>query len=210
MSHLISIEAACEELRQGRMIILVDSEDRENEGDLMFAAEKVTPDAINFMTKFARGQICLALCPKIVERLSIPLMPERNKLANQATFTASIEAAKGITTGVSTKDRAYTISVAVNPFSTPEDISMPGHIFPLRAKEGGVLVRAGHTEGSVDLAKLAGLQGAAVLCEVMNDDGSMARLQDLQEFSKKHQIKLVALDDLIEYRSKKEKHYQKI
>jgi len=203
MSDLISIEAACEELRQGRMIILVDSEDRENEGDLMFAAEKVTPDAINFMAKYARGQICLALSPEIVDRLDIPLMPERNKLPNQATFTASIEAAKGVTTGVSTHDRAHTIRIAVDPNTRPEDISMPGHIFPLRSHPGGILSRIGHTEGSVDLVKLAGLQGAAVLCEIMNEDGTMARFPDLRQFAKQHQIKLVTLNDLIAYRSKK-------
>lgn len=203
-NEFISIEEALNELRLGRMIVLVDDEHRENEGDLVIAAEKVTPESINFMTKFARGQICLALHEDIVERLRIPLMPERNKLPNQATFTTSIEAARGITTGVSAHDRACTIQVAVNPNSTPNDISMPGHILPLRARRGGILERPGHTEGSVDLAKIAGLQPAAVICEIMNDDGTMSRLTDLKTFAKRHNIKLVAVNDLITYRFKHE------
>lgn len=199
-TDFITIPEALDELRQGRMIILVDDEHRENEGDLMIAAEKITPEAINFMARFARGQICLALNHEIIDRLGIPLMPERNKLPNQAMFTTSIEAARGVTTGVSAKDRAYTIQVAIDPKSTPNDISMPGHIFPLRARHGGILERPGHTEGSVDLAKLAGLQPGAVICEIMKDDGTMARLTDLREFAKQHQIKLVAVNDLINYR----------
>lgn len=204
MTEIISIEKALIELQQGKMIILVDDEDRENEGDLMVAAEKVTPEAINFMAKNARGQICLALGEEIVERLHIPLMPEHNKLPNQATFTASVEAARGVTTGVSAQDRAHTIRVVVDPNSTSDDISMPGHIFPLRARQGGILERPGHTEGSVDLTKLAGLQPAAVICEIMNEDGTMARLKDLREFSKQHDIKLVTINDLITYRFKHE------
>ncbi len=200
MSEFISIEEALIELRQGKMIVLVDDEHRENEGDLVIAADKVTPEAINFIAKHARGQICLALHEDIIERLRIPLMPEHNKLPNQATFTTSIEAAYGITTGVSAHDRAHTIKVAVDPKSTVNDISMPGHVFPLRARKGGILERPGHTEGSVDLAKLAGLQPAAVICEIMNDDGSMARLNDLRQFAKVHDIKLVAVNDLITYR----------
>lgn len=200
MSEFISIEEAFEELRQGKMIILVDDEHRENEGDIIIAAEKITPEAINFMATHARGQICLALNDDIVDRLHIPLMPERNKLPNQATFTTSIEASHGVTTGVSAFDRAHTIKVAVDPNSSPNDLSMPGHIFPLRARKGGILERPGHTEGSVDLAKLAGLQPAAAICEIMNADGTMARLTDLRAFAKIHNIKLVAVNDLITYR----------
>lgn len=206
MTDFISIEEALNELRLGHMVILVDDEHRENEGDLIIAAEKITPDGINFMAKYARGQICLALSHEINERLHIPLMSERNKLPNQATFTTSIEAARGITTGVSAYDRAYTIKVAVDPQSKPNDISMPGHIFPLRARQGGILERPGHTEGSVDLAKLAGLEAAAVICEIMNDDGTMARLTDLRLFAKHHKIKLVAVNDLINYRLARECH----
>jgi len=204
MKTFISIDEALQELQQGRMVVLVDDEHRENEGDLIMAAEKITPEAINFMSKHARGQICLALHERILERLQIPLMPERNKLPNQASFTVSIEAARGVTTGVSAFDRAHTVQVAVNPHSTPNDISLPGHIFPLRARKGGILERPGHTEGSVDLAKLSGLQPAAVICEIMNDDGTMARLTDLRQFSEKHGIKLVAVNDLINYRLAKE------
>jgi len=209
-NKFISIEEALSELRQGRMIILVDDEDRENEGDLVIAAEKITPEAINFMAKYARGQICLALGEEIIERLHIPLMPERNKLPNQASFTATIEAASGVTTGVSAHDRAHTIKVIVDPKSTPCDISMPGHILPLRARHGGIIERAGHTEGSVDLAKLANLQPAGVICEIMNDDGTMARLPDLQKFSEQHKIKLVAVNDLIAYRLAHECHVEEV
>lgn len=205
-NNFISIKEAIHELSQGRMIVLVDDEHRENEGDLIIAAEKTTPEAINFMIKYARGQVCLALSQEIIERLHIPLMPERNKLPNQATFTASIEAVRGITTGVSAYDRAYTIRVAVDPNSTPNDISMPGHIFPLRSRRGGILERPGHTEGSVDLARLAGLEAAAVICEIMNDDGTMARLTDLKKFAQEHNIKLVAVNDLINYRLANECH----
>lgn len=204
MNEFISIEEALEELRAGHMLILVDDEQRENEGDLIFAAEKVTPEAINFMAKHARGQICLALHHDIIERLQIPLMPEHNKLPNQAMFTVSIEAMSGITTGVSAFDRSHTISVVVDPKSTINDISMPGHIFPLQARKGGILERPGHTEGSVDLAKMAGLQPAGVICEIMKDDGTMARLTDLRGFAKEHNIKLVAVNDLIAYRLRHE------
>ena len=204
MTQLTTIEQALEELRQGRMIILVDDENREQEGDLVLAADKVTPEAINFMTKYARGLVCLTLTEQIVERLQIPLMPERHKLPNQAAFTVSIEAAHGVSTGVSVQDRAQTIRVAVDPKSTSEDISMPGHVFPLKARKGGVLVRAGHTEGSVDLVGLAGLQPAAVICEIMKDDGTMARFPDLIEFAKEHHIKIVSINDLISYRLKHE------
>jgi 3,4-dihydroxy 2-butanone 4-phosphate synthase/GTP cyclohydrolase II len=204
MNPFASIEAAIADLRQGRMLILVDDEHREHEGDLMIAAEKVTSDAINFIATHARGLMCLSLTDDFIERLRIPLMPVRNKLPNQATFTVSIEAATGVTTGVSTHDRVRTIQVAIDPASTPEDVSMPGHVFPLQARKGGVLERPGHTEASVDLAKLAGLSSAAVICEIMNEDGTMARVSDLREFAKKHDIKIVAINDLIDYRFKHE------
>ena len=204
MNSFISIEDALTELRAGHMIILVDDEHREQEGDLVIAASKVTPEAINFMTKYARGVVCLPLTEEIVERLRLPLMPERNVHANQAAFTASIEATDGVSTGVSAHDRAHTIRVAIDPASGPSDISTPGHVFPLQARKGGVLQRPGHTEGSVDLVKLAGLEPAAVICEIMNDDGTMARLPDLREFAKQHNIKLVSINDLIEYRLKNE------
>jgi 3,4-dihydroxy 2-butanone 4-phosphate synthase/GTP cyclohydrolase II len=196
----IPIIDAINELRQGRMIILVDDENREQEGDLIVAAEKITPEMINFMITHARGILCLTLAPEIVERLQLPLMPARNRLPDQALFTASIEAMRGVTSGVSVEDRAHTIKVAVNPNATPDDISMPGHIFPIQARAGGVLERQGHTEGSVDLAKLAGLEPAAVLCEIMQADGKMARMPALVEFAKIHGIKMAAINDLIRYR----------
>ncbi len=204
MTQFTTIETALDELRQGRMLILVDDENREQEGDLVIAAEKVTPEAINFMARYARGLICLTLTEDIVERLRIPLMPERNKLPNQAAFTVSIEAVNGVTTGVSARDRAHTIQVAINPQSTFQDLSMPGHVFPLQARKGGVFVRQGHTEGSVDLARLAGFQPAAAICEIMNEDGTMARMPDLEVFAKQHNIKIVSINDLIAYRLKHE------
>jgi len=200
MSPFIPIVDAIDELRQGRMVILVDDDNREQEGDLVMAAEKITPEAINFMITHARGILCLTLAPAIVDRLHLPLMPERNRLPDQALFTASIEAMGGVTSGVSVTDRAHTIQVAVNPTSGPQDVSMPGHIFPIQARAGGVLERAGHTEGSVDLAKLAGLQPAAVLCEIMQINGTMARLPELMAFAKIHGIKIAAINDLIAYR----------
>ncbi len=200
MTHFVAIECAVAELRQGRMVILVDDENREQEGDLVLAAEKVTPEALNFMLNYARGLICLTVAQEIVERLQIPLMVERHKQPNQAMFTTSIEAAQGVSSGVSVYDRAQTIRVAVDPNATPEDISMPGHVFPIQARAGGVLERPGHTEGSVDLVQLTGLQPAAVICEVMKEDGSMARLPDLIEFATRHAIKIVAIHDLITYR----------
>lgn len=200
MSLFIPIIDAINELRQGRLIILVDDENREQEGDLVMAAEKITPDIINFMITHARGILCLTLAPDIVERLQLPLMPARNRLPDQALFTASIEAIRGVTSGVSVADRAHTIQVAVNPKASPADISMPGHVFPIQARAGGVLERPGHTEGSVDLAKLAGLEPAAVLCEIMQTDGQMARMPALQEFAKTHKIKMAAINDLIAYR----------
>lgn len=199
MQKWLSINQAVEDLRKGRMVILVDS-DREKEGDLVMAAEMVTPDAINFMAKYGKGLICLTLSEEIIERLQIPPMPERNKHPNQAAFTALIDARQGIGSGTSAYDRAHTIQVAINPLSTPNDISIPGHVFPLKACAGGVLTRQGHTEGSVDLAKLAGFQPAGVLCEMMGDDGNMATLSELRDFAAEHDLKLVTINDLIAYR----------
>jgi 3,4-dihydroxy 2-butanone 4-phosphate synthase/GTP cyclohydrolase II len=198
------IDGAIADLQQGRMVILVDDEDRENEGDLVVAAEKATPEVINFMAKFARGLICLSLTGDDISRLEIPMMVGQNSSRFNTAFTASIEAATGVTTGISAHDRSRTIQVAINQTSTPKDIVMPGHIFPLKAREGGVLVRAGQTEGSVDLAKLAGLRPAAVICEIMNEDGTMARLPDLVKFGKEHDLKIISVNDVIAYRMRKE------
>jgi 3,4-dihydroxy 2-butanone 4-phosphate synthase/GTP cyclohydrolase II len=195
-------EEAIEEIKQGRLLILVDDEDRENEGDLTIAAEKVTPEAINFMAKYGRGLVCLSLAPEWVDKLQLPQQPKRNESRFGTAFTVSIEAAKGVTTGISAYDRATTILTAVQDRVQPEDISTPGHIFPLRARKGGVLVRAGQTEGSVDLSKLAGLKPAAVICEIMRDDGNMARMPDLEVFAKEHGLKIATIEDLIRYRSK--------
>ncbi len=199
---ICSIEEAVEDIRRGRMVILVDDEDRENEGDLTIAAEQITPEAINFMAKYGRGLICLALTPEWVDRLGLPLMAPKNTSKFETAFTVSIEAVKGVTTGISAYDRATTILTAIQDDVTPADIATPGHIFPLRAKKGGVLVRAGQTEGGTDLARLAGFKPAAVICEIMRDDGNMARMPDLVEFSKKHAIKICTIEDLIRYRSR--------
>lgn len=206
MNKMNTIEELIEDIRNGNMVILVDDEDRENEGDLVLAAQFVTPDAINFMAQEARGLICLALAPEQVERLGLPLMvkEEQNFTPHKTAFTVSIEAASGVSTGISAADRAHTIRVASNPNAKPSDIVVPGHVFPIRAKPGGVLKRAGHTEGSVDLAKLAGLTPAAVICEVMNPDGTMARLPDLMKFAEKHGLKVGTIVDLIEYRIRNE------
>ncbi len=202
--HWLKIEAALEDLRQGKMIILVDDEDRENEGDLVMAAEKVTEQAINFMAKHGRGLICLTMTGKDLDRMKIPMMVEKNGTRMGTAFTASIEAATGVTTGISAADRARTIQVAVSPNSGPSDLVMPGHIFPLRARDGGVLVRAGQTEGSVDLAKLAGLNPSGVICEIMNDDGTMSRMNDLVPFAEQHGLRIVSIADLIAYRMQQE------
>ncbi len=199
-----TIEEALEDIRQGKMIILVDDEDRENEGDLTIAAEKVTPEAINFMAKYGRGLICLSLSPEYVDRLKLPMMVSRNTSRYGTAFTVSIEARHGVTTGISAHDRAHTILTAIKDDVSPDDIATPGHVFPLRAKEGGVLVRAGQTEGSVDLARLAGLKPAGVICEIMKDDGTMARMPDLVEFAEQHGLKIVTIADLIEYRLRTE------
>jgi 3,4-dihydroxy 2-butanone 4-phosphate synthase/GTP cyclohydrolase II len=193
---------AIETIRKGGMVIMVDDEDRENEGDIVFAAEFSTPEKINFMAKEARGLICLPLAPEIVDQLKLPLMDDFSKGSgsHKTAFTVSIEAKSGVTTGISAADRSHTVKVAVSEGVKPEDLVVPGHIFPLRAKRGGVLERSGHTEGSVDLAKLAGCKPAAVICEIMNDDGSMARLPDLEIFATKHKLPIVTIDDLIAFR----------
>ena len=199
-----NIEAALEDIRQGKMIILVDDEDRENEGDLAMAAELVTPEAINFMAREGRGLICLSLTEERADYLNLPLMVQDNTSSFGTAFTVSIEARRGVSTGISAADRATTIKVAIADESGARDLARPGHVFPLRAKKGGVLVRAGQTEGSVDLARLAGLKPAGVICEIMNDDGTMARLPQLEEFAARHDLKIVTIADLVRYRMSNE------
>ena len=199
-----NIEAALEDIRQGKMVILVDDEDRENEGDLAMAAELVTPEAVNFMAKEGRGLICLSLTEERADELDLPLMVQENTSSFGTAFTVSIEAVRGVSTGISAKDRATTIQVAIADESRAKDLARPGHVFPLRAKKGGVLVRAGQTEGSVDLARLAGLKPAGVICEIMNDDGTMARMPQLKKFAKQHDLKIVTVADLVSYRMRKE------
>ena len=203
MPHL-TIEQAIEDIKNGKMVILVDDEDRENEGDLTMAAEMVTPEAINFMATHGRGLICLSLDSTIADRLELPLMVENNTSQFETGFTVSIEAKRGVTTGISAADRATTILTAVDDNTTPADIAKPGHIFPLRARDGGVMVRIGQTEGSVDLARLAGLKSAGVICEIMDDDGTMARMPSLESFAKKHGIGICTVADLVKYRLKTE------
>jgi 3,4-dihydroxy 2-butanone 4-phosphate synthase/GTP cyclohydrolase II len=200
--HLKRVQLALEDIRAGKMIILVDDEDRENEGDLCMAAERITPEAINFMAMHGRGLICLTLTEEQVERLELPMMtaPGRSGPRLGTAFTVSIEAREGVTTGISAADRAQTIRVAINPGVVPEDIVVPGHVLPLQARRGGVLVRAGQTEGSVDLARLAGLNASGVICEIIRDDGSMARMPDLEEFAARHQLRILTIADLIAYR----------
>jgi 3,4-dihydroxy 2-butanone 4-phosphate synthase/GTP cyclohydrolase II len=198
------IEAAIEDLRQGKMIILVDDEDRENEGDLVVAAEKVTPEAINFMAKEGRGLICLTLTEERADQLDLPPMVADNSCSFGTAFTVSIEAKTGVTTGISAADRARTVQVAVADESSAGDLARPGHVFPLRAKQGGVLVRTGQTEGSVDMARIAGLKPAGVICEIMNDDGTMARMPQLKEFALKHGLKIVSIADLVAHRIQNE------
>jgi len=207
---LDSIEKAIQDIREGKMVIVVDDEDRENEGDLVMAAEKATPDAINFMSKFGRGLICLPATGERLKQLNIPEMVSDNTDKKETAFTVSIDARDGTTTGISAHDRARTIQSFIDPASRPLDFTRPGHIFPLMVKEGGVLKRAGHTEASVDLARLAGLYPAGVICEIMNDDGSMARVPDLIEFAERHGLTMVSIADLIEYRLKNETHIDKI
>lgn len=199
-----SIDSALQDLRGGRFVILVDDEDRENEGDLVMAAECVTPEAINFMAKHARGLICLTLTSERADELQLHPQTSENTAPFGTAFTVSIDAARDVTTGISAADRATTIRMAVDPKCHASDFTKPGHIFPLRAHQGGVLKRAGQTEGSIDLAKLAGMSPAGVICEIMNDDGTMARIPDLMEFAKEHQLKLITIKDLIHYRLSRE------
>jgi 3,4-dihydroxy 2-butanone 4-phosphate synthase / GTP cyclohydrolase II len=201
---LASIEDVIADIRQGKMVILVDDEDRENEGDLAMAAELVTPEAINFMARYGRGLICLPLAPDLVEKLQLRPMVRDNQSPYQTAFLVSIEARRGVTTGISAADRAATILAAVADEARPDDLVSPGHVFPLRARKGGVLVRTGQTEGSMDLARLAGLKSAAVICEIMNDDGTMARMPDLEKFAAEHQLKIATIADLVAYRLKNE------
>ena len=200
-----SVEEAIKEIRQGRMIIVTDDADRENEGDLVMAAEKVTPEAVNFMATHGRGLICAPITEARATELGLQRMVLQNRESQKTDFTVSVDAARGITTGISAADRAKTIKVLVNDKATPNDLVQPGHIFPLQAKEGGVLRRAGHTEASVDLARLAGLKPAAVICEILNADGSMARMPELLKFARKHKLKVLTIQDLIAYRRQREK-----
>ncbi|MDP3284302.1 MAG: 3,4-dihydroxy-2-butanone-4-phosphate synthase, partial [Desulfobacterales bacterium] len=201
---IISIEDAIRDIKEGRMVILSDDEDRENEGDLTMAAEKVNPEAINFMAKYGRGLICLSMTGEKIDSLDLPPMVENNTSMFQTGFTVSIEARCGVTTGISAADRAITILTAIADGSKPKDLVRPGHIFPLRARDGGVMVRSGQTEGSVDMARLAGLKPAGVICEIMDEDGSMARMPALEKFSEKHGIGICTITDLIEYRMRTE------
>ena len=205
-----SIEEVLEDLRQGKIIILVDDESRENEGDLTIAAEKVTPESINFMAKYGRGLICLTLSPEIVESLKLTPMVYDNRSSYKTAFTKSIEARQGVTTGISAADRAHTILTAVADDAKPDDLVHPGHVFPIRARRGGVLFRTGQTEGSVDLANLAGLKSTAVICEIMNDDGTMARMPDLEKFAGEHNLKIATVADIIAYRMRNESFVHKM
>ncbi|MBN8889986.1 MAG: 3,4-dihydroxy-2-butanone-4-phosphate synthase [Rhodospirillales bacterium] len=208
--YLASAEELIEEAREGRMFILVDDEDRENEGDLVIPAQFATPDAVNFMARYARGLICLALARPRVEQLGLPLMSQSNGTRHATAFTVSIEARDGVTTGISAHDRARTIGVAINPACGRDEIVTPGHVFPLMAREGGTLVRAGHTEAAVDIARLAGLNPSGVICEIMNDDGTMARMPDLVAFAQHHNLKLGTIADLIAYRRRTERLVKRI
>ena len=205
-----TIEEAIEEIRRGRMIVVCDDENRENEGDLVMGAQFATSDAVNFMATHARGLICLALTAERCDELNLNLMTAKNEAPLQTAFTVSIEAAEGVTTGISAHDRARTIQVAIDPSSGPDDLHIPGHVFPLKAKDGGVLERTGHTEASVDLARLAGLNPAGVICEIMNDDGTMARIPDLASYCELHGLKMVTIADLIAYRRQEEKLVERI
>ncbi len=195
-----TVQEALEDIKQGKMVILCDNEDRENEGDLTMAAEKVTPEAINFMAKYGRGLICLSLTEEHIAQLELPMMVEDNTSAFETAFTISIDAKKGTTTGISAEDRAVTILAAIADDAKPDDLARPGHIFPLKSRKGGVLLRTGQTEGSVDLARMAGLKPAGVICEIMKDDGTMARMPDLELFAKEHGLKIITIADLINYR----------
>ncbi len=208
-TYLSSIEDILDDARQGKMFILVDDEGRENEGDLIIPAAMATPEAINFMARYGRGLICLSLNGERVEKLGLPLMAQRNESRHGTAFTVSIEARQGISTGISAADRARTVAVAIDPESDGSDIATPGHIFPLRARDGGVLVRAGHTEAAVDVARMSGLPAAGVICEIMNDDGTMARMPDLVKFAQFHGLKIGTIEDLIEYRRRTETYVER-
>jgi len=210
MKPFAPIEDALEDVRQGRMVVVCDDEDRENEGDLTLAAQFATPEAINFMAMHGRGLICLALTPERCDELGLDLMAAKNETKFETAFTVAIEAREGVTTGISAHDRARTIQVAIDPRSTPRDIVQPGHIFPLKAKSGGVLERTGQTEAAVDLARLAGLNPAGVICEVMNDDGTMARVSDLAAYCERHGLKMITVADLIAYRRRHDKLVERI
>ena len=207
---LLSVEETVEEFRNGRMVILADDEERENEGDLVIPAQMATPEAINFMARYGRGLICLALGADRVRDLGLELIPKRNESRHDTAFTVSIEAREGITTGISASDRARTIAVAIDPRRGPDDLTSPGHVFPLAARDGGVLVRTGHTEASVDLARLAGLNPSAVICEIMNDDGTMARMPDLEAFSQRHNVRIASIADLIAYRLRHDRIIERV
>src|ERR1700747_1037788 len=209
-SPFATVEEAVEEIRQGRMIVLVDDEDRENEGDLAMAAEKITPEVINFMAKYGRGLICMPLTEDRCDELHLPLMSPINTSAHGTAFTEAIDARVGVTTGISASDRGVTLPTAIDPKTKPQDLARPGHLFPLRARNGGVLVRAGQTEASVDLARIAGLYPAGVICEIMNEDGTMARVPQLMEFCKEHDIKMLTVADLIRYRMQHERYVRRV
>jgi len=209
-SPIASVEEIVDEIRQGRIVVLVDDEDRENEGDLIFAADFVTPEKINFLAKFGRGLVCMPITAEHAQRLRLTPMAQHNRSVHGTNFTVAIEAAEGVTTGISAADRAHTIRVATRPDARPEHVVQPGHVFPLVAQSGGVLMRAGHTEACCDLARLAGLNPAAVLCEIMNDDGTMARLPDLVPFAQKHGLKIGAIADLIHYRAANESLIERV
>ncbi len=210
MAFLSPIDEIIDEARNGRMFVLVDDEDRENEGDLVIPAQMATPEVINFMAKHGRGLICLSLTSKRVEELGLPLMPQDNRQRQSTAFTVSIEAREGVTTGISAPDRARTISVAIDPSSEKHDIVTPGHVFPLQARDGGVLVRAGHTEAAVDISRLAGLNPSGVICEIMNEDGTMSRLPELIKFAQYHGMKIGAIADLIAYRRRFDRTIERI
>src|SRR5882757_6480655 len=205
-----TIPEAIEEFRAGRMLVVVDDEDRENEGDLTLAAQSITPEAINFMATHGRGLICLALAPERCDALHLPLMSAMNTSRFGTAFCESIDAADGVTTGISAADRAHTIRIAMDAATKPSDLARPGHVFPLRAREGGVLVRAGQTEASVDLARIAGMTPAGVICEIMNDDGTMARVPQLIEFCRTHELKLLTVAELIRYRMRNERYVRRV
>jgi len=209
-SRFATVEEAVEEIRQGRMIVLVDDEDRENEGDLAMAAEKITPEAINFMAKFGRGLVCMPLTEDRCDELHLPLMSPINTSVHGTAFCEAIDGRLGVTTGISASDRAITILTAIDPKTRPQDLARPGHIFPLRARNGGVLVRAGQTEASVDLARIAGLNPSGVICEIMGDDGTMSRVPQLHEFCKQHNLKMLTVADLIRYRMQHERYVRRV